>query len=382
MRKASSLFMVIFVIVTATLIISPSVFAARTSGDFEFEAIDGGTICITDYNGSSEVIKIPETIDGYTVTEIRSSAFQNCYSVMEIEIPETVTDIDYDVFNGTAFYNDEKNWDNGILYIDNCLVATKPQLITGIITVKQGTRVIAARAFYECENMTGIKLPEGLLTVGYSAFFRCSSLEELIFPDSVTRIDHLDIVDTDSLYRNTSQLKRVVLGDGLTEITYNMFSGCENLKEVVIGENITKIGREAFCNTAIKHITIPDSVTDIEYRAFWGCNFLSTVELGSGIQKIDSSAFDSSNISEVTYKGNALQWDSIEIKDHNDKIKELVQVLKDDAEIADTYDEAVTNTDNKANNRFVVPIIVIVIIIIVGLTIFILGKNKREKKNI
>lgn len=382
MRKALSLFMVIFAIITATFIIGPSVFAARTSGDFEFEAIDGGTICITDYIGSSEVVKIPETIDGYTVTEIRSSAFQNCYGITKIEIPESVTDIGYDVFNGTAFYNDEKNWDNGILYIDNCLIATKPQLITGKITVKQGTRVIAARAFCECEHMTEIKLPEGLLTVGYSAFFRCSSLEELIFPDSVTRIEHLDIVDTDSLYRNTSQLKRVVLGDGLTEITYNMFSGCENLTEVVIGENVTKIGREAFCNTAIKSITIPDSVTDIEYRAFWGCDFLSTVELGSGIQKIDSSAFDSSNISEVTYNGNALQWDSIEIKDHNDKIKELVQVLKDDTEITDAYDEAVTDTDSKDNNHFVVPIIVIVIIVLVGLTIFMLRKNKREKKNI
>ncbi len=382
MRKAVSLFMVIFVIITATFIICPSVFAARTSGDFEFEAIDGGTICITGYNGSSEIVKIPETIDGYTVTEIRSNAFQNCYGVTKIEIPESVTNISYDVFNGTAFYNDEKNWDNGILYIDNCLVATKPQLVSGKITVKQGTRVIAAHAFYECEHMTGIKLPEGLLTVGYGAFFRCSSLEELIFPDSVTRIEHLDIVDTDSLYRNTSQLKRVVLGDGLTEITYNLFSGCENLTEVVIGENVTKIGREAFCNTAIKHITIPDSVTDIEYRAFWGCNFLSTVELGSGIQKIDSSAFDSINISEVTYNGNALQWDSIEIKDHNDKMKELVQVLKDDTKNADAYDEAVTDTDSKDNNNFVVPIIVIIIIILFGLTIFVLRKNKREKKNI
>ena len=48
-----------------------------TSGDFECELLDDGTVGITGYNGSSETFDIPSTIDGKTVSRIQMGAFDD-----------------------------------------------------------------------------------------------------------------------------------------------------------------------------------------------------------------------------------------------------------------------------------------------------------------
>ena len=379
MKRILSALTTFVIIIVSVVVTSPSSLAARTYGDFEFDATDNGTVCITGYNGSAEVLEIPETIDGYSVTELRALAFKNCSNIKEIKIPESVISVGGSTFDDTAFYKDEKNWDNGFLYIDNCLIATNPDLITGKITVRPDTRVIADGAFSDCENMTEIELPDGLLTIGFSAFHRCSSLEELIFPDSVSRIEPLNIVDDNSLYdRNTSLLKRVVIGDGLTEITYDMFSHCENLTEVVIGKNVTKIGREAFEYTSIKSLVIPDSVTEIEYRAFFCCDFLSTVELGSGIQKINESAFGCENITKVSYNGASWQWPDVEVESGNDKIIKLVEYLQDDAVVELNNDTELEVEPEEKESTPIAIVATVLGIVCAGLLAYIFIKRKKH----
>ena len=52
--------------------------SAAEYGDYEYEILDDGTVEITGYNGSAETLKIPNEIDGKTVTSIGDYAFFDC----------------------------------------------------------------------------------------------------------------------------------------------------------------------------------------------------------------------------------------------------------------------------------------------------------------
>jgi hypothetical protein len=49
----------------------------------------------------------------------------------------------------TDLYQDLNSWKNNVLYIDDYLVSSKPE-ISGDYHVQDGTKLIAARAFKSC----------------------------------------------------------------------------------------------------------------------------------------------------------------------------------------------------------------------------------------
>ena len=53
-----------------------------------------------------------------------------------------------------------------------------------------GVRVtsIGKEAFYECENLTSVIIPESMISIGDSAFSNCMNLKEITIPESVTSI--------------------------------------------------------------------------------------------------------------------------------------------------------------------------------------------------
>jgi hypothetical protein len=55
------------------------------------------------------------------------------------------------------------------------------------VTLPGSVKVIEPGAFFECEDLTTINLPDGLTTIGENAFYKCP-LRDVIVPDSVTEI--------------------------------------------------------------------------------------------------------------------------------------------------------------------------------------------------
>ncbi len=275
-------------------------------------SITDGEVTITDYTGSNTSIVIPQIIEGCPVTAIGANAFlycdslvnvtlpdgikslgnyafymctslesiaipssvvsigkdafNRCDSLANITIPEEVTSVGRDAFYSTAYYNNNANWQDSVLYIGTVLIEAKSTL-NGSYAIKDGTTVIADNAFYERTGLTNVTIPEGVTSIGNSAFDWCESLVSITIPSSVTSI-----------------------GDGA-------FYFCLSLESIDIPDGIASIGTCAFyCCDSLTNITIPSSVTSVGDYAFAMCDFLT----------------------DVYYGGTEAQWNAITIGEDNE----------------------------------------------------------------
>ena len=113
-----------------------------------------------------------------SVISIGESAFCYCYSLTSITIPNSVTSIGRFAFYNTGIYNDESNWENNVLYIDDCLIEAKTS-ISGAYTIKENTRLIGDWVFSGCRSLTSITIPNSVTSIGSFAFYDCSSIESI-----------------------------------------------------------------------------------------------------------------------------------------------------------------------------------------------------------
>ena len=238
-----------------------------------------------EYSGSV-VIPSSVTYNGttYSVTSIGGYAFYKCSSLTSVTIPNSVTNIEAQAFEGTNIYNDEANWENGVLYINNCLIGVKKS-ISGAYAINEGTRLIASSAFYGCSSLTSVTVPNSVTSIVSSAFYGCSSLTSVTIPNSVTSI-------ASYAFHGCSSLTSVTIPNSVTSIASYAFSGCSSLTSVTIPNSVTSIESHAFQGcSSLTSITIPNSVTSIGTYAFMYCSSLNSVTIGEGITDIEDDAF-------------------------------------------------------------------------------------------
>ncbi len=303
-----------------------------TEGDFTYTALSDKHCVITRYTGSNSKVIIPSELGGYIVQGINDGAFRNNKSLISIVIPDSVIHIGNEAFSGTAYYNDESNWENDVLYIGKHLIDAK-ETLTGSYEIKKGTLTVAGgafvyctkltsitvpdsvttinyRAFYCCTNLTSVKIADGLTYIGYEAFAACRSLTSITLPDSVTTIDFGAFSNTgyyndesnwenDVLYigKHLIDAKETITGSyeikkGTLSIAVSAFASCSNLISTTIPESVKNIGNQAFSNCeGLTSITIPNSVTSIGHSVFWGCTSLTEIKVDSANKNYSSDKY-------------------------------------------------------------------------------------------
>ena len=99
-----------------------------------------------------------------------------------------------------------------------------------------------------------------------------------------------------------TNIKTVIIEEGVTSIGSRVFSGCSGLTSITIPNSVTSIGRDAFYGCSdLTSVTIPNSVTSIGNSTFWGCSGLTSVTIPNSVTSIENSAFSGcSGLTSVT----------------------------------------------------------------------------------
>ena len=279
-----------------------------------------------------------------TLVELGTYVFSGCTLLNNIKMPSNPIEITNTFIYGSGYYNDAKNWENGILYVDNYLITTNNDLLNQqSINVKEGTIVIAINAFTNNgKNLKSIVLPEGLKIIGSSAFSSLYSLSQINIPSSVISIGNNAFGSTD-LYENQSNWENggfyidnwllAVDNVKMTEFTVkegtvgvsdgksdtSLFpTKATSISSLTLPSTLKYIGNRSFARLKITSLELPETLETMKEGAFMTCAFLESVNLEDciNLKSIGNQAFSNCAIKEITIPSNVLVMGEL-IFNHN-----------------------------------------------------------------
>ena len=179
---------------------NPTPTTPASTSVYTYEVLSDGTIRITSCQTSDVNLVIPDTIDGYTVTEIGASAFANQTSIQTVKFPANLKQI-------------------GVKAFANC---------TGLLEVSLPDTIQGAGqlCFSGCTALKKAVLNKGRINIVYGMFENCTSLTEVVIPDTVENIAMYAFLNCRSLTHLNlpASLKSISVhafeGAGVTTITY------------------------------------------------------------------------------------------------------------------------------------------------------------------
>lgn len=196
--------------------------------------------------------------------------------------------------------------------VDSVIVADQAYYRNGERTdalLPEGIAEIGEFSFAR-SGLTQLSLPEGVDRIGYGAFYHCDDLWKVTLPESLEKVepkafehtvwvkDFLKKGREDFLisggvlvaYRGNSYTVDIPVGVRI--IAAEAFAGHSEIYSVTLPESLTGIGEGAFENcSSLQEVKGGNQVTEISDRAFAGCPLVAA-EIGPAVQRIGLGAFD------------------------------------------------------------------------------------------
>ena len=189
------------------------------------------------------------------LTEIPEEAFAYNNSLVEITLPESVTEFGWGAFN-------------------QCRQLKTVHSLGSVSELQNNT-------FCWCENLQSLTIP-ATVTYMNAPFAGCSKLTDIVIEEGNANF----IAENGVIYTT----------DRTTIVAYPSACG-----ELTIDGSVSRIGASAFAGSRITSLIIPETVTEIEVNAFEGCNSLETVEIRANISTIPDGCFgECSNLQSIT----------------------------------------------------------------------------------
>ncbi|CDD64023.1 cell surface protein [Firmicutes bacterium CAG:341] len=152
--------------------------------------------------------------------------------------------------------------------------------------------------FYKKSNIKTVIIKNGVTSIGDWVFYNCSSLTSITIPNSVTSIGNW-------VFRDCTSLTSVAIPTSVTSIGDGVFYCCESLTSIEVSnnnENYSSTDGVLFNKNKSELITypagktdseyaIPNSVTSIGSYAFFDCESLTSVTIPNSVTNIGVYAF-------------------------------------------------------------------------------------------
>ncbi len=223
----------------------------------------------------TEVV-VPAQSLGKPVTKILVGAFKDT-KIKSVVLPSTITEIASDAFSGCILESitvDEGNArykSTGGVLIDK----NEKTLILGAnrsdTTISSGVEIIKDSAFYGCDKIGQVVIPNSVLQIGQNAFYGvCAPVSwdvgtkiseigsyafsgylgaELSLPATVVTI-------RENAFSNSTA--KIALNEGLVTIEGYAFLGCTGITELYLPSSLTTIGKGAFNGcSGITELNVP-----------------------------------------------------------------------------------------------------------------------------
>ena len=130
------------------------------------------------YIGNNKIINIPTELDGLYVTKLWAELFKNNKTIEKIVLPEHISIIKPETFENSSIKQ---------VHFNNRL------------------KGICIKAFYKCNNLKEIKLPDSLIYIEYLAFANCNNLTKVYIPKTVQKINKYTFKDSPNVVIYTNK---------------------------------------------------------------------------------------------------------------------------------------------------------------------------------
>ena len=179
-------------------------------------------------------------------------------------------------------------------YSGNIVIPSEVTYQMQPLKVKQ----IDDRAFFNCQNVTSVTLPEGIVSIGEQAFSHCYAMTRINIPSTVTRIG-------DYAFEYCEDMTSITIPASVSMIGYSVFQQCRGLNEFIVDqENKYYTTEDGILYLADKSIlvqyppskpgnefVIPDCVTQLPDYAFSPNLNLERIAIGPNLKKVPAGTF-------------------------------------------------------------------------------------------